>query len=57
MNTRNFLVIFLAIVIAVVYTYYISEKNPDKATAVTPKQYIELIEKGKADQQRDGRSD
>ncbi len=57
MNTRNFLVIFLAIVIAVVYTYYVSEKNPDKATAVTPKQYIELIEKDKANRRQDDRPD
>ena len=57
MNTKNFLVIFLAIVIAVVYTYYMSEKNPQKETAITPKQYIELIEKDKAERRRDDGAD
>ncbi len=57
MNTKNFLVIFLAIVIAVVYAYYVSEKNPEKATAVTPKQYIELVEKDKAERRKDRQSD
>ncbi len=57
MNTKNFLVIFLAIVIAVVYTYYMSEKNPQKETAITPKQYIELIEKDKAESRQDDRSE
>ena len=57
MNTKYFLVIFLAIVIAVVYAYYVSEKNPKKATAVTPKQYIELVEKDKADRRQERQSD
>ena len=57
MNTKNFLVIFLAIVIAVVYAYYISEKNPQTETAVTPKQYIDLIEKDQADRRQDRQSD
>ena len=53
MNTKNFLFIVLAIVAVVVYAYYRPEKTPEKAMTLSPKEYIQLIEKGKADQKGD----
>ncbi len=43
MNTKNFLFIVLAIAAVVVYAYYRSEKTPEKAMTLTPKEYIQLI--------------
>lgn len=44
MQVKNFLVMLLAIVIAVIYAYFALEERPEKAVTATPKDYIELIE-------------
>ena len=57
MNTKNFLVIFLAIVVTVGYAYYALEKKPEKAMTLSPKEYMQLIEKDKKDPQPAGQPD
>ena len=57
MNTKNFLVIFLAIVITVIYAYYVSEKKPEKAMTLSPKEYMQLIEKDKKGHKADSQHD
>ncbi len=57
MKIKNFLVILLAIIIAVAYAYYASEKKPDKGMTLSPKEYMQLIEKDKKDRKAAGRHD
>ena len=53
MNLKNFLVILAAIIIAVGYAYYASEERPDKAMTLSPKEYIQQVEKDKQDHRSD----
>ena len=47
MNIKNFLVMLLAIIAAVTYSYYAVEEKPEKAVTATPGEYIEMVERKK----------
>jgi len=47
MQIKPFFVIFIALVGTVIYAYYAPKQKPEKATTLTPKQYIELVEEKK----------
>ncbi len=49
MKIKPFFPVFIALVGVVIYAYYAAEKKPDRAITATPKQYIEMVEKGKAE--------
>lgn len=47
MKQRPFLIIMAALVGVIIYAYYAPEESPERATTLTPKQYIELVEQKK----------
>ena len=52
MNVKPFFVVFPVIVGAVIYAYYAPKQKPEGAVDLTPKEYIELVEKNKAEKLR-----
>ena len=48
MKIKPFFPVFIVLVGVVIYAYYAPERRPEKATTLTPKQYIEMVEKNKA---------
>ncbi|MCG8426191.1 MAG: hypothetical protein MI754_02395 [Chromatiales bacterium] len=63
MTVKPFSPVFIALVGTVVYAYYYAEQRPEKATTLTPKEYIEMVEEKKSerdkatDQRREQSSD
>lgn len=51
MQIKPFFVIFPVLIGVIIYAYYAPEDKPEKATNLTPKQYIELVEKNKREKQ------
>jgi hypothetical protein len=49
MNIKPFFPVFIVLVGVVIYAYYAPERKPERATTLTPKQYIEQVEKNKAE--------
>ena len=47
-NRTNTYILLLAILIAAIAGYYLPTKRPETGTSMTPKEYIELVEKKKA---------
>lgn len=47
MQIKPFFVIFPVLIGVIVYAYYAPKDKPERATTLTPKQYIELVEKNK----------
>lgn len=45
MKVKPFFVVFPVLVGVIIYAYYAPEEKPEQATTLTPKQYIELVEK------------
>lgn len=41
-------ILLIAIFVAVIAGYYLPTKRPETGTSITPKQYIKLVEKKKA---------
>lgn len=41
-------ILLLAVIVAAVAGYYLPTKRPEGGTSITPKEYIELVEKKKA---------
>lgn len=52
MKIKPFSVFFPVLVGVVIYAYYAPEEKPERATNLSPKEYIELVEKKKAEKQR-----
>lgn len=49
MKINPFFAVFVVLVGAVIYAYQSMDKKPEGAITATPKQYIEMVEKNKAD--------
>ena len=49
MKIKPFFPFLAALIGVVIYAYNAPQKSPDKGTTTTPKQYIELVEKNKAE--------
>ncbi len=52
MQIKPFFVIFPVLVGVIIYAYYAPQNKPERATTLTPKQYIELVEKKKAEKKK-----
>ncbi len=52
MQIKPFFVIFPVLVGVIIYAYYAPKDKPERATTLTPKQYIELVEKRKAEKKQ-----
>ncbi|MCB1858674.1 MAG: hypothetical protein KDI63_10395 [Gammaproteobacteria bacterium] len=48
MRIKPFFPVFVVLVGVVAYAYYVPTKRPEKGFTVTPKQYMEIVEKNKA---------
>lgn len=49
MRIKPFFPVFAVLVGVVVYAYYAPQERPEKGITTTPKEYIELVEKNKAE--------
>ncbi|AKH20504.1 hypothetical protein [Sedimenticola thiotaurini] len=47
MKQKPFLLIMVVLIGVIIYAYNAPEKSPESASTLTPKQYIELVEKKK----------
>ena len=47
-DRTNVYILLLAILVAAIAGYYLPTKRPEAGTSLTPKEYIELVEKKKA---------
>ena len=47
-NRTNVYILLLAILIAAIAGYYLPTKRPETGASMTPKEYIQLVEKKKA---------
>jgi len=56
MQVKPFFVFFPVLVGVVIYAYYAPERKPERATNLTPKQYIELVEKKKIEKRQQAES-
>jgi len=52
MQIKPFFVVFPVLVGVIVYAYYAPKDKPERATTLTPKQYIELVEKKKKEKKQ-----
>jgi type IV secretory pathway VirB10-like protein len=52
MKVKPFFVVFPVLVGVIVYAYYAPKEKPEQATTLTPKQYIELVEKKKLEKKQ-----
>jgi len=57
MKIKPFFPVFAVLVGVVVYAYYAPQDRPEKGLTATPKEYIELVEKNKAERMRKGRQE
>ena len=55
MQIKPFFVIFPVLVGVIIYAYYAPQDKPERATTLTPKQYIELVEKKKEEKKQAAR--
>lgn len=49
MKIKPFFPVFVVLVGVIVYAYYAPQDRPEKGLTTTPKEYIELVEKNKAE--------
>ena len=47
-DRTNVIILLLAILVAAIAGYYLPTKRPETGASMTPKEYIELVEKKKA---------
>ena len=52
MRIQPFFPVFAVLVGVVIYAYYAPEDRPEKGIMSTPKEYIELVEKNRAERQK-----
>lgn len=50
---KPFFLVFIVLIGVVIYAYYAPQKKPERATTLTPKQYIEMVEQKKAEKTED----
>ncbi|MCP5298388.1 MAG: hypothetical protein H6954_01665 [Chromatiaceae bacterium] len=53
-DRTNVYILLLAILVAAIAGYYLPTKRPETGASMTPKEYIELVEKKKAQRLRYG---
>lgn len=56
-DRTNVYILLLAVLAAAIAGYYLPTKRPESGTSLTPKEYIELVEKKKAQRLRYGTED
>ncbi|MCB1851881.1 MAG: hypothetical protein KDI83_14070 [Gammaproteobacteria bacterium] len=52
MRVKPFFPVFIVLIGVVVYAYYAPENRPEKGITSTPREYIELVEKSKAERRQ-----
>jgi hypothetical protein len=52
MKIKPFFVVFPVLVGVVIYAYYAPEEKPEGAANLSPKEYIELVEKKRSEKQQ-----
>ena len=52
MHRAHIYIILLAIIATIIYAYYIIPEKPEKGIYYTPKEYIEQVEKKKAERRK-----
>ncbi len=52
MQAKPFFVIFPVLIGVIIYAYYAPKEKPERATTLTPKQYIELVEQKKLEKKQ-----
>ena len=50
-DRTNVYILLLAILVAAIAGYYLPTKRPESGTTMTPREYIELVEKKRAQRQ------
>ncbi len=53
MKIKPFFPVFIVLIGAVIYAYYAPRQKPESAATLTPKEYIELVEKNRERQRED----
>jgi hypothetical protein len=53
MEQKPFLLIVAVLIGVVIYAYYAPKEAPERATTLTPKQYIELVEQKKQERKQE----
>ncbi len=53
MKIKPFLAVFIVLIGVVIYAYYAPRQKPESAATLTPKEYIELVEKNRERQRED----
>lgn len=49
MRIKPFFPVFIVLVGVIVYAYYAPEDRPEKGLTTTPKEYMEMVEKSRAE--------
>jgi hypothetical protein len=57
MTIKPFFPVFIVLVGVVIYAYNVPEQRPESGVTATPKEYIELVEKQKAERARQKREE
>jgi hypothetical protein len=53
MQVKPFFVVFPVLIGVIIYAYYAPKDAPERATTLTPKEYIELVEKNKIEKRKE----
>ena len=53
MKIKPFFPVFIVLIGVVIYAYYAPRQKPEPAATLTPKEYIELVEKNRERQRED----
>ncbi len=51
-NRTNVYILLLAVIIAAIAAYYLPAKRPQNASMMSPKEYIELVQRKRAQRQQ-----
>lgn len=57
MKVKPFFPVFIVLVGVVIYAYFAPQQRPEPATTLTPKKYIELVEKNREKQRENQRAE
>ncbi|PLY17226.1 MAG: aldehyde dehydrogenase [Sedimenticola sp.] len=49
MTVKPFFPVFIVLIGVIIYAYYAPDRKPEGASTLTPKEYIEMVEKNKAE--------
>ncbi|RMG38793.1 MAG: hypothetical protein D6720_00645 [Gammaproteobacteria bacterium] len=53
-NRLNVYILLLAVIVAAIAAYYLPAKRPQNASMMSPKEYIELVQRKRAQRQQYG---